>query len=281
MKTILITGANGVLARKFIENYAHQYKIISAVRNPKTSSEIKFIGWQKIDYLVNCDLVIHFAGRYLIDQGIESQKIVSDAVVGTSTSILDYCSETKTPLIALGSFFEKAPEQMSPWSYYAVAKKTAFNLIKLASESKEIPTRYIYCYDTYGKDLSRRKIVDVLLDENTNRLDLSLGEQILNLTHIEDLVSAIQIVCEEMLNGTKGFKTQQIKHPSDQYSLRELANCINELRRTKIDLRFGSKPYREKEVFEMWESAETVNNWNPKVNFKDFARYFLSVNYGE
>jgi nucleoside-diphosphate-sugar epimerase len=217
----------------------------------------------------------------LIDEGIESQKIVSDAVVGTSTSILDYCSKTKTPLIALGSFFEKAPQHLSPWSYYAVAKKSAFSLIELASESMEIPVRYIYCYDTYGKDLSRRKIVDVLLDHNTNRLDLSPGEQILNLTHIEDIASAIQIVSEELLNGARGFKTQQIKHPRDQYALRELARYINELRRTKIDLSFGSKPYRNKEVFEMWESAETVSNWHPKVDFKDFALDFLSVNYGK
>jgi nucleoside-diphosphate-sugar epimerase len=102
MKTILITGATGALARNFIANYSHQYKFISAVRRPRSGSEIEFNSWQKIDYTISCDLVIHFAGKYLVNQSIENQKITNDAVVGTSTSILDYCKETKTPLVAFG-----------------------------------------------------------------------------------------------------------------------------------------------------------------------------------
>ena len=281
MKTILMTGAKGVVAKNFISKYSHNYKIISAVRDPRIYSEIQFEGWQKIDYSITCDLVIHFAGKYAVDQSIENQKLVNDAVVGTSTSVLDFCASTKTPLLALGSYFEKAPKHLSPWSYYTVAKKTAFSLTKLASENFEIPVRYIYCYDTYGSDLSRRKIVDVLLDQTTEILELSSGKQLLNLTNLEDFVTAIQIVGEELLSGTKGFKAYQIKHPSDEYTLLELANYINNLRENKIELRFGSRPYRTREVFTMWESAETVHNWQPKVHFKDFVSNFLAVNYGE
>jgi hypothetical protein len=153
--------------------------------------------------------------------------------------------------------------------------------MRLASESFEIPVRYVYCYDTYGTDLSRRKIVDVLLDQTTRVLDLSPGEQLLNLTNEDDFASAIQILSEELLSGRQGFKTHQIKHPNDEYTLKELALYINALRQQKIDLKFGSNPYRSREVFSMWESAETVDNWKPKVNFKEFAFNLLVANHGE
>jgi CDP-3, 6-dideoxy-D-glycero-L-glycero-4-hexulose-4-reductase len=275
MKSILITGANGVLAKKFTEIHSDRYQIFGAVRQPQNTSELKFNGWEKFNTNVKYDLVLHFAGKYLVDDSLTSKKEVFDAVIGSANSVLDYCASAKTPIIALGSYFEQAPPDCEPWSYYAIAKKATKNLIKLASESHGISARYVYCYDTYGPNTSRGKIVDVLLNDSTKKLDLTPGQQMMNLTHEHDFVSAINLVASEIFDGGSGYEERQIKNPKDEFTLQEIVEIINSRRKTKIDVNFGAKPYREKEAFSVWECAPNVAKWNPQINFSTFVENYM------
>ena len=280
MKSILVTGATGVLAKKFISRFSSKYKIIPGGRNLGQNDSIQIDSWTQIKTATKVDAVIHFAGKYLIDDSLASSKQINDAVVGTAAALVEFCRENKTPLVALGSYFEQAPIEMQPWSNYSIAKQSAAKILELASLNYSIPTRYVYSYDTYGDDLSRRKIVDVLLDPDTDKLDLSPGNQKLNLTHENDFVEAIEIILEELLSKRENFKKIQIRHNNDEFTLKELAETVNQLRETKIDLIFGAKPYRKKEVFEVWDSAPNVSGWLPKIQFKDFVRKFLGGSNG-
>ena len=280
MKSILVTGATGVLAKKFISRFSSKYKIIPGGRNLGQNDSIQIDSWTQIKTATKVDAVIHFAGKYLIDDSLASSKQINDAVVGTAAALVEFCRENKTPLVALGSYFEQAPIEMQPWSNYSIAKQSAAKILELASLNYSIPTRYVYSYDTYGDDLSRRKIVDVLLDPDTDKLDLSPGNQKLNLTHENDFVEAIEIILEELLSKRENFKKIQIRHNNDEFTLKELAETVNQLRETKIDLIFGAKPYRKKEVFEVWDSAPNVSGWLPKIQFKDFVSKFLGGSNG-
>ena len=275
MKTILITGATGVLAKKFTSRFSARYKIIQGGRNLDQNDSIRIDSWNEIKTTTKVDAVLHFAGKYLIDDSLTSSKQVNDAVVGTAAALAEFCRENKTPLVALGSYFEQAPLEMQPWSHYSIAKQSASKILELASLNYEIPMRYVYSYDTYGEDLSRRKIVDVLLDPDTEKLELSPGNQKLNLTHENDFVEATAMILEELMVKGGTFEKIQIRHNNDEFTLREVAETVNLLRGKKIDLSFGAKSYRKKEVFEVWDSAPNLPGWLPKIQFKDFVRKFL------
>jgi nucleoside-diphosphate-sugar epimerase len=276
MKTILITGASGVLAKSFISRFDNKYRIIRGLRNPTRSDEIQVDSWQKIQTDIEIDAILHFAGRYLVEDSPENSRMINDAVVGTATVLADYCRENNTPLIALGSYFELAPEEMQPWSYYSIAKQSAARILKLSSLHHDFPMRYLYAYDTYGNDFSRRKIVDVLLDAKTETLDLSGGKQKLNLTHEVDFVDAVQISLSDLFTNPSGFETNQIRNKSDEFSLRQIAELINESRPKKISLNFGIKPYRNREVFKVWDCAPNLEGWEPKVRFEEFVSQVTS-----
>jgi nucleoside-diphosphate-sugar epimerase len=269
MKTILITGATGVLAKAFVSKYSNEYKIIEGVRKPVSPNQIQIDSWSEVKTPIEIDAVIHFAGKYIVEESLTSIKTVSDAVVGTAAALGEFCKKNRTPLIALGSYFENAPQDFQPWSHYSAAKQSAAKILELASMSHDIPMRYIYSYDTYGNDLSRKKIVDVLLDPHTQSLELSLGEQKMNLTHEDDFVSAVKIGLDELILNGGGFEKSQIRHSSDEFTLREIAEKINSMRTQKIDLKFGAKPYRRKEVFEVWDCAPNLLGWTPKIDFQN------------
>lgn len=211
----------------------------------------------------------------MIENSIEAEKEVYDSVVGTSAAVAKYCGETGTPLIALGSYFEKAPENLQPWSYYAIAKKSASELLVLESQTKNFKLRYVYCYDTYGSDLSRGKIVDVLLSKTTSSLELSKGLQKMNLTHFDDFVSAIELIIEDISTQHKTIDFFQIKNPHDEFTLREIVDQVQSVRTEKMEINFGAKPYRDKEVFEVWQCARDLPGWSPAVNFSSFVREYV------
>jgi CDP-3, 6-dideoxy-D-glycero-L-glycero-4-hexulose-4-reductase len=160
---------------------------------------------------------------------------------------------------------------MQPWSHYSIAKESAAKILEVASLNYEIPMRYIYAYDTYGRDFSRRKVVDVLLDPKTEKLDLSPGEQKMNLTNEEDFVEAIKLALEELLIEGGTFERFQIRNSQDEFTVREVAELINASRINKIDLNFGAKAYRNKEVFKVWDCAPNISGWFPKTQLKDFV----------
>jgi CDP-3, 6-dideoxy-D-glycero-L-glycero-4-hexulose-4-reductase len=271
MKTILVTGASGVLAKAFISKYSHEYKIIEGVRKPSRPNQIQIDSWSKISIPFEIDAVVHFAGKYLVEESLVSIKTVSDAVVGTAASLGEFCKKNRTPLIALGSYFESAPLEFQPWSHYSVAKQSAAKILELASLSHDIPMRYFYAYDTYGNDLSRRKIIDVLLDPHTQSLELSPGEQKMNLTHEDDFVNAVKVGLDDLILNGGGFEKGQIRHTSDEFTLREIAEKINSIRTQKIDLNFGAKPYRKREVFDVWDCAPNLLGWTPNFDFQTFV----------
>jgi nucleoside-diphosphate-sugar epimerase len=280
MKTILVTGATGVLAKAFISKFSHEYRIIEGVRKPRNSSQVQVESWSEIQAPSKIDAIVHFAGKYLVEESLMSIKTVSDAVVGTAASLGDFCKKNQTPLVALGSYFENAPIDSQPWSHYSIAKQSATRILELASISHGFPMRYLYAYDTYGSDLSRRKIVDVLIDPNTQSLELSPGEQRMNLTHEKDFVDAVKISLDELILNGGGFAKSQIRNPKDEFTLREIAETINSIRSKKIDLKFGAKPYREKEVFNVWDCAPNLVGWTPKTSFQDFLSSKVSESGG-
>ena len=271
MTTILVTGASGVLAKRFISKFSNEFKIISGVKNTVDLNTVQVDSWNEIKTQIKIDAVIHFAGKYLLDDSLLSCKLVNDATVGTATAVANFCRESRTPLLALGSYFEQAPSDMQPWSHYSIAKESAAKIFEIASLNYEIPMRYIYAYDTYGQDFSRRKIVDVLLDPKTEKLDLSPGQQKINLTHEDDFVEGIKMALEELLLIGGTFERFQLRNSQDEFTLQEVAETINSLRTKKIELNFGAKSYRNKEAFKVWDCAPNVVGWSPEINFKDFV----------
>jgi nucleoside-diphosphate-sugar epimerase len=277
MKKVLVTGSTGALASKFVTKYSAEYEFFLGKRNPRDQRETKFESWSEIDPAIEVDLIIHFAGKYLIDESLESKKTVQDSVIGTAHSVINYSMKKRTPIIALGSYFEKAPEELSPWSHYSIAKNASRELFQHAASSFGIPIRYLYCYDIYGFNLSRGKIVDVMLDPKTERLSLSLGEQIMNLTHEDDFAVAIDHTARDLFADPQGFKANQIRHFRDEYTLREISEVINAKRSTKIEFDFGGKPYREKEVFAIWDCAPNIPDWEPRIQFEEFVSEFTGT----
>jgi len=52
-------------------------------------------------------------------------------------------------------------------------------------------------------------------------------------------------------------------------SLRKLAEVFEKVTNKKLNIKWGARPYREREVMIPLENGEVVPNWKPKVSLEE------------
>jgi CDP-3, 6-dideoxy-D-glycero-L-glycero-4-hexulose-4-reductase len=280
-KTILVTGSRGVIGTNLCKILRGQGHRVIGTRRPTQEmgieEEITITPWEKLpSEEFKYDLVIHLAGVYLTKYEVRTIEACFDTNAGLAASVASLQMETKVPVIALGSFFERAPNGMQPWTFYAASKKSSHELLKESTQISESKLVYLYIYDTYGSKTSRGKFIDLLVDSINSRqqLEASEGNQMQDLTHIDDVASAISqtvIDIEFLGNGTHEFQVRS----QESVTLRKLVEIANSKLDNKIKVNWGKFPYRKKEVFELWDSAINLPNWKAQWNLED---YFASIN---
>ena len=126
-------------------------------------------------------------------------------------------------------------------------------------------------FDTYGENDTRPKLMNLLKKVATEgtALDMSAGEQQLSLVHIADVCRAF-ILAFEMLETQLINKHKHYAIISDEiYSLKEIVQIFEQQTNKKLNITFGKRPYRKREVMKVWDIGEKLPNWNTKIFLKE------------
>jgi nucleoside-diphosphate-sugar epimerase len=176
----------------------------------------------------------------------------------------------QAPVISASTYLQYAPEDMRPWSRYAELKIQAQEKLLDASDLAGSNFVDFVLYDNFGGK-RRGKFVDELLNsiESGSTLDATPGSQILNLTHLDDLADGLmtQMILMLTKSSIPDEKVMELKSSYNR-TLREIVDDINETIDVPLNVNWGNLPYREKEVFEPWNTGlNSPDWWNPKSGF--------------
>jgi nucleoside-diphosphate-sugar epimerase len=244
------------------------------------NTEVTIKPWDNaLDPVPGVDLVIHLAGIYRTKYEQSAVRDCFESNVGLASTIANIQMKTKVPIIAFGSFFEKAPAHLQPWSYYAISKTAALNILKESAIKSNSKLVYLYLYDTYGASKSRQKFVDLILEaiEDNKALDASPGLQIQDLSHVDDVVKAIIHVVDSLDTFKIGIHEFQVRS-REVVTLQQLANLAATQSNRALTINWGKYPYRDREVFELWDCAEDLPNWRSVKSLETFFfEYFETI----
>jgi nucleoside-diphosphate-sugar epimerase len=123
----------------------------------------------------------------------------------------------------------------------------------------------------YGPGDPRGKIVDLLIDslKSGKPLGLSPGEQLLDLIQVDDAVRAV-LSGAELLDKLEPGEFRSYSVTSGQpVTLKRLVEILAELTRKEPAVRWGAKPYRNREFFTAWACDERLPNWRPRIPLKE------------
>jgi nucleoside-diphosphate-sugar epimerase len=261
---ILVIGGHGNLGEAIVNDFS---KYFSKVVVTGSTSTKEFLESNE-----KFQLVINAANRYFPEPTQGQINEMEKSIVGLAESIKNYIIIHNTPVIYFSTYLQYAPKNLQPWSEYSEFKSIAAKFFKHISVSRGIPTTEIILYDNFGGK-RKNKIFDLMLQAaiKGENLDTSPGYSVVNLTHVNDIVRGIRESAIEILSPkSKIVRSYQFKS-AKSYTLRELELMISKTLNINKFVNWGAVKYRGKEVFELWDCAESPRFWSETESINNYV----------
>ncbi len=296
---ILITGATGFIGshltkQLLTENHTLFCTLLEGEKNPFGEDMVKsfIISNHNIDENVAflkksyIDGIIHLAS--FVQSGDHNSTDVEpliDTNIKFSTLLLENAVKAKVKwFINTGTYWQNYKNQeYSPVNLYAATKEAFINIARLYFETNLIKFATIKLFDTYGPNDNRPKVFNLWerVAKTGETLGMSPGEQLIDISYIDDIVNAFALLAThlhsnnlEITNGSV-FAIKAEK----RYTLKELAVIFEKVTCSKLNINWGERPYREREVMNPWTKGHLVPGWAPRVTVEEGIKRILNSNY--
>ena len=301
MNKILLTGATGFIGTNFILQLHKKYEIIALVRQSSDISKIEqfcqiYRYDNEIESLIGLfkqerfDGVMHLATLYLNNHSFKDLKQLIESNIAFGANILESMRESKQEIgffiNTLTSFEYVNTSIYNPNSFYAATKRAFYDMTKYYANAMPTLFTHLLLYDTYGANDTRAKIFTLWKNaaKNGQILEMSKGEQLIDISYVDDVVSGFDMLIQMCLEH-RAINNQIYTLENQRYTLQELAHLFETYTESKLNIKWGAKPYRENEIFtpiRAQDSSELLKlpNWNPKVSLKEGFKRLISVGGG-
>ncbi len=169
-------------------------------------------------------------------------------------------------------------EEYNPVCLYAASKKAFESILEYYVQACGIKAITLTLFDNYGPDDPRPKLLQLLNKAATTGepLDMSAGEQLIDIVHIDDVVDAYMIAAKRLL------EEQVLQHgiyavsSGQSLSLRKFVEIYVSLTKQAVEVNWGAKPYRYREIMAPWNKGKRIEGWSPKIKLQDGLRSLIS-----
>ena len=280
-KKCLITGATGFvgsnLARKLVNN---NWDVTIICRKDSSLENIEDILNKvkvyrydnQIEELIrffkenNFDVIYHLASLFIAEHKNEDIRNLIESNILFGTEILEAMKESNTRLlINTGTSWQHYnSEEYNPVDLYAATKEAFEKIIKYYVEAENIRCITLKLFDTYGENDKRPKLINLLnkFADERKILDMSLGEQKLDLVHIDKVTESF-IKAFKLLENNIELKYDSYGVSSKkQISLREIVENFEKESGKKVLINWGARPYRKREVMKPIKNLKNILEYN-------------------
>lgn len=171
--------------------------------------------------------------------------------VNTSTSWQHYCALSYNPV-----------------NLYAATKQAFEDIVEFYAQSEQVTAISLKLYDTYGPGDSRPKLFKMLESaarENV-RLEMSPGEQLIDIVYVDDVVRAFVISAWRLFNQQATGHERYAVSSGSPIRLRDLVALYQRVTGQQLEIVWGGRPYREREVMVPWSNGPQLPGWTPEIN---------------
>ena len=225
-------------------------------------------------------LVVHTATKFIAEHRHDDLGPLVDANLRLGLELLDAMSAAGcTALINLGTTWQHFHgEEHTPATLYAATKAAFEPLIRYYVSASALRACTLELPDTYGPGDRRGKIVAALFaaGRDGRRLSMSPGAQHLDLLHIDDVLDAIELTASRVLEDTGPGYNRYALSSGATISLRELVRLVGSVSGVTIDVEFGARAYRAREVMDPWRGGPPLPQWSPRVTLEAGLRRLVS-----
>lgn len=298
---ILLTGATGFLGSRLLEHLSRmperQIGILVRDRSNieniqdilvKTQDIFKIHSKESIDHAVQKfkpDIVIHIASMIRAEhQPDEVEPLILSNILFPSLILESMRQHNIKYFINTGTFWENmnSSKEYDPTSLYAATKRSFEDILKFYTESTDIKAVTLQLYDTYGPHDPRKKLLWWLRHsiDNKGPIPFSAGEQQMDMVYIDDIINAYTKAIEYIIKKqTKDIDIFPIA-TGEIHTLREVAQIFETAIGKKLNIDWGKRPYRAREVMQV--KPDLINTkvklgWRAQVTLEQGFQKIIEI----
>lgn len=280
----VITGATGYIGSNLLRYLIAQDWEIYIIAQPEfgysniedVKDKIHIVEYDKnINTLIsffnetNPDVVFHLAAAVISNHKPEQISILIESNILFGTQVLEAMRHSQTKLfINTGSYWQNYnSDEYNPVDLYAATKESFEKIIQYYVDAHKFRCITLRLFDVYGENDRRPKLLNLLsqIARDGSTLDVSPGEQLLDLVHISDVCTAY-LKSYELLQLNKSLKNEIYGvFTGERISLRQMISLFEEIIQKKINVNIGAKPYKDREIMKPFGEYCKLPNWKPTI----------------
>jgi nucleoside-diphosphate-sugar epimerase len=257
---IAILGARGFLGKslgRLLVNQGHE--VVGYVLNPALEKSLEFecqsvteLLSQPITSKLNYDVTINLAAR----RSTRTQKFTDDEVNEFTFEIpKEFIMRTAGPqtiVLNASTYIQNfAGDVGRTVDSYGSAKEKLSNFLENNSSENGFRTRDLFFFTLYGIDDRPSHLVPLLLAaaRSGKSIELSPGNQLMNLLHVED--AAQNIISSISLANASSY-TKSFVWAENYITVKQLVSMIESTIGRRIDCNWGAREYVGHEMMNPW-----------------------------
>jgi CDP-paratose synthetase len=283
---VFVTGATGFIGKNLVNKLIElNFEITVNLHSDKPSpfsDEVKTYRLNEMDIQSDIDFfkkskfsgIIHLASLYLTAHQPEEAIELVNSNIRFSTHMLECAAQAGINwFINTGTFWQNYENaSYSPVNLYAASKQAFECIAQYYIETNKINFCTLRLSDTYGPNDSRPKIFNLFdkIAKSGETLEMSPGDQVLDISFIDDVINAF-ILLAQYLETKKPIQENGAVYAVKAekcYTLKELVAVYEGVTDKKLNINFGGRPYREREVMIPWQNGKVVPGWKPYVSLE-------------
>ncbi|GKI20771.1 paratose synthase [Odoribacter laneus] len=290
---ILITGATGFVGRHLVRKLKKDFSLHLLVREGSDLTGLEdipafcfkedipalrqYLNKEKIEGIV------HLASLYIAQHREEQIKDIILSNVYFGTALLEAASKSEVKwFLNTGTIwqnYESDSPEYCPVNLYAASKQAFIDIAQYYTAVSPLRFMTLKLCDTYGPWDTRTKILALFkrIAETGEELAMSPGEQQIDLLHIDDVIAGFRVLIRR-LSEEKEQGEEYVLRADRPCSLRELAAVFEHVSGKKLNIIWGGREYRLREVMCPWKRGTVLPDWQPQISLQEGISDLLQHN---
>lgn len=228
------------------------------------------------------DVVFHLASLFISQNEPKDVEMLIDSNIKFGVQLLEGMQVNLIDKLILAgtSWQHYRNEDYCPVNLYAATKQAFEAILAYYLDSTPLKSIILKLYDTYGPDDHRPKLFHLMQQASLHKtaLPMSPGEQLLDMVYIEDVVNAFMIAAERLLLHKVKHREEYAVSSGKQIRLKELVLLYEKINNNRLNILWGRRPYRTREVMVPWNRGNLLPDWKPEVSLEEGIKRIMDSN---
>lgn len=276
--TALITGGAGFIGSHLARALAVQGWAVHLLVRPgtdgSTTSDLHLQvhdgstqGLIDIVGAVRPDLVFHLATYFRAEhQSADLEPMLHSNVVFATQLLEAMAVHGVRRLVNAGTTWQNYENRpYSPVCLYAASKQAFEALLQYYVEVRGVAAITLKLSDTFGPGDVRPKLLNLLLQAAAEgrQMQMNSGEQLMDVVHVDDVVYAFVVAAQLLLDGKVAGHERYAVRAGEVIPMRELVERFLAGRKLHVDIAWGVRPLRTREVMVPATVDPLLPGWHP------------------